>query len=174
VVLHLLVPHHPYAFDRDGGFVSREEENRRTRSENYASQVLAANLMIRRLVDGVLERSPSPPVIILQGDEGPYPLGTEDASFQWLRAGAEILRERSGILNAYYLPGDGAKRLHPHISPVNSFRVVFNEYLGTRLPILPDRTIGHLSDRQPYAFADVTDVVTRPQQQSIATTGAVP
>jgi hypothetical protein len=73
VLLHLLVPHQPYVFDRDGSFVSREDENQRTRRQNYSNQVHAANGLIRQLVDGVLERSASPPVIIVQGDEGPYP-----------------------------------------------------------------------------------------------------
>ena len=43
-----------------------------------------------------------------------------------------------GILNAYYLPGIGQGDLYPTISPVNSFRVVFNQYFGGKFPLLPD------------------------------------
>jgi hypothetical protein len=161
VFLHLLVPHQPYVFDRDGSFVPIEVENRRHRSENYANQVHAANLMIRRLVDGILERSPEPPVIIVQGDEGPYPPGTEEDGYEWRNASLDILQERAGILNAYLLPGGGTARLYPEITPVNSFRVVFNTYFGTNLPLLPDRTFRHASDSRPYAFDDITDMVTR-------------
>jgi hypothetical protein len=174
VFLHLLVPHQPYVFDRDGSFVSREDENRRTRRENYANQVHAANVLIRRLVDGVLQRSPSPPVIIVQGDEGPYPDGTERVDYEWSRATPEVLRERSGILNAYYLPGSQPSALYPHISPVNSFRVVFNMYLGTRLPLLPDRTIGHTSNLHPFGYTDLTDLIHPPGVQPVPTSGARP
>jgi hypothetical protein len=174
VFLHLLVPHQPYVFDRDGRFVSQEEENRRSRRENYANQVRAANLMIRRLVEGVLQQSPSPPVIIVQGDEGPYPDGTEHEDYEWIRAAPAILRQRSGILNAYLLPGADSGQVYPHISPVNSFRVVFNTYLGTRLPLLPDRTIAHGSNRVPLVFTDITDVVAQPRAAAVATSGSMP
>ena len=62
-------------------------------------------------------------MIIIQGDHG---LDTE---------------ARMAILNAYYLPGDGAKMLYPTITPVNSFRVVFNAYFGQEYPILPDTSL---------------------------------
>jgi hypothetical protein len=63
-------------------------------------------------------------VIILQGDHGsPRAKGWEMT-----------------ILNAYYLPdAQGRSRLYPSISPVNSFRVIFNAYFGADLPLLPDK-----------------------------------
>jgi hypothetical protein len=62
-------------------------------------------------------------VIIIQGDHA--------------LAGA---KDRFGILNAYYLPGINKDILYPTISPVNSFRIVFNQYFGAKLPLLPDRS----------------------------------
>jgi hypothetical protein len=168
VFLHVLVPHTPYVFDRDGSYVSLQLEHRRTAYENYVNQVHAANLLMRRLVEGILERSPTPPVILIQGDEGPYPHGTDGDFYDWSRASAAILRHRAGILNAYYLPGGHGSALYPSISPVNSFRVVFNEYLGTRLPLLPDRTLRHGSGFRPLAFEDVTGVVTAPAGEALS------
>jgi hypothetical protein len=156
VFFHILVPHDPYIFARDGTFVTRPIEQGRTFAENYTNQVLAANMMIRRLVDGILQKSSSPPVIIVQGDEGPYPGGTYHYRFNWHAATPELLRHRSGILNAYHLPGIDVTRLYPTISPVNSFRLVFNTYFGTNLPLLPDRTMRHASEHRPYAFDDIT------------------
>jgi hypothetical protein len=158
VFLHVLVPHPPYVFDRDGSYVTRAQERQRSFEENYMNQTLAANAMIRRLVDGILRESASPPVIIVQGDEGPYPPGTMADTFDWRTASLSQLRVRSGILNAYYLPGVKPGALYPTISPVNSFRVVFNTYFDTNLPLLPDRTIRHVSDLQPFAFDDITSV----------------
>lgn len=159
VFLHVLVPHPPYVFDRDGSYVTEAQERRRSLAENYRNQVLAANAMIRRLVDGILRDSPSRAVIIVQGDEGPYPRGTAGEDFDWRTATAAQLRQKNGILNAYYLPGGDTRVLYPTISPVNSFRVVLNTYFDTNLPLLPDRTMRHVSDLQPFAFDDITSEV---------------
>jgi hypothetical protein len=154
-----MVPHPPYIFDGDGGFVSKDRQSQRTFAQNYRNAVTAANGMIRQLVEAILRESASPPVIIVQGDEGPYPPGTGADSFLWRTAGTAQLRMRSGILNAYYLPGVDSRVLYPTISPVNSFRVVFNTYFGTNLPLLPDRTFRHVSSLQPFPLDDITDRV---------------
>jgi hypothetical protein len=160
VFLHVLVPHPPYVFDRNGGYVSKAEERKRSFAENYANQVQAANAMIRRMVDAILKNSAAPPVIIVQGDEGPYPPGTGRESFDWRTATHTQLLQKTGILNAYYLPGVDTSALYPTISPVNSFRVVFNSYFGSNLPLLPDRTMRHISDLQPFMFEDITGQLT--------------
>ena len=49
---------------------------------------------------------------------------------------------------------------YPTISPVNSFRVVFNSYFGANLPLLPDRTLRQISDFKPFAFDDITSQLT--------------
>ena len=46
--------------------------------------------------------------------------------------------ERMGILNAYYLPKGGNKTLYKTITPVNSFRKIFNHYFKTDYKILDD------------------------------------
>jgi hypothetical protein len=41
------------------------------------------------------------------------------------------------ILNAYYLPDAQADQIvYPQITPVNSFRSIFNYYFDTKLPLL--------------------------------------
>jgi hypothetical protein len=40
-------------------------------------------------------------------------------------------------LNAYYLPGYKNK-LYPSISPVNTFRLIFDSYFGGKYDMLPD------------------------------------
>jgi hypothetical protein len=39
------------------------------------------------------------------------------------------------ILNVYHLPRDSTKNLY---TPVNSFRLIFNTYIGTHYDLLPD------------------------------------
>jgi hypothetical protein len=96
-----------------------------------------------------------PPIIIVQSDEGPYPDFLD--GFEWTEtSGSDVdLRTKTGILSAYYLPGTEEGILYPSITPVNSFRLVFNLYFGTDLDLLPDRCY-YWSARQ-YGFIDVTD-----------------
>ena len=88
------------------------------------------------MVDQILQASETPPVIILQGDHGPW-------------VGSIPIRMQ--ILNAYYLPGDATRRLYPTISPVNSFRVALNEIFGLGLPLLEDVSY-YSTYPKPYTF----------------------
>jgi hypothetical protein len=85
VFAHILVPHPPYVFNADGSYVSRVLQSRRSRNENYTNQVLLANRVVSRLVDRILADSASPPVIVVQGDEGPYTGATNSANPYELR-----------------------------------------------------------------------------------------
>jgi hypothetical protein len=42
------------------------------------------------------------------------------------------------ILNAYYLPDGGNNTLYSSITPVNSFRLIFDQYFGTKYGLLDD------------------------------------
>jgi hypothetical protein len=76
----------------------------------------------------------------------------------WDEVTDEQVREELGILNAYSFPGIDASILYPSITPVNSFRQVFNLYFDADLELLPDRNY-ICRPRQPYAFYDLTDRV---------------
>jgi hypothetical protein len=76
------------------------------------------------------------------------------------------LKESATILNAYYLPatgldpdgalGAGSIDVPAGISPVNSFRLIFDTYFGTDLGLLDDRFFfAHRSGM--WNFIDVTD-----------------
>ena len=44
------------------------------------------------------------------------------------------------ILNAYFLPGNGKQLLYESITPVNSFRIVFNHYFDADYELLEDKS----------------------------------
>jgi hypothetical protein len=164
VFAHFLVPHPPYVFHPDGSFV--EEEPLATEDERaaYVRQMQFVNDRILQAVDRLLDAPPDrQPIIVLQADEGPFPAryDADEWRFDWHTATDEELVEKFGILNAYFLPGvdPEAAGLYPTISPVNSFRVIFNAYFGTSLSILPDRSFAHTSQQDFYDFFEVTDRV---------------
>lgn len=72
------------------------------------------------------------------------------------------LRVKYGILNAYYLPNVDKdalnSSLYPSITPVNSFRLVFNLYFDADYELLPDKSYAPYKDYN-YKFFEVTDEV---------------
>ncbi len=161
VFAHFLIPHPPYVFNRDGSFLTQSQTAHRSDRESYVDQLIATNQKVTGLIDRILADSATPPIIVLQADEGPFPATTRKEDFNWHGATREQLLEKSGILNAYYLPRGKADSLYPSITPVNSFRAILNEYFGTALPLLPDRTYAHESTYRPYRFVDVTDALDK-------------
>jgi hypothetical protein len=161
VFVHMLIPHAPYVFDQDGKFLTKEEAGQKSRVENYRNQLAFVNKKIEELFDTLLSSSRVPPIIILQADEGPYALRQvlEGPNFNWKQASIEELRRKMGILNAYYLPNADKRVLYPSISPVNSFRVIFNLYFDTKLELLPDKSYAFEDEHHIYKFCDVTDKV---------------
>lgn len=134
VFAHILIPHGPMVFAPDGAirtderFYQNEGQavNEEFEREGYVGQTEYINSRIAPILQEIIARSATPPVIILQGDHG---LG------------------KMGILNAYYLPEvDAEAALYPSISPVNTFRVVFNAYFGTNYPLLEDKSFFSSAD----------------------------
>ena len=158
---HILVPHVPYVFDSGGSFLPPEEANERSDRDNYVNQLIATNSMVKALVDKLLTDSEVAPIIILQADEGPYPerYDANVRAFNWGEATDAEIQQKFRILNAYYLPGVDSSALYPTITPVNSFRLVFDLYFGTELGLLPDKSYAYVDYSHPYQFLDVTDKV---------------
>jgi hypothetical protein len=127
VFVHLEIPHHPFIFLPDGSvnpdsryYPGIYDPPMDLLEKGYINQVEYVNAEMLPIIDEILAKSKNPPIILIQGDHG-------------LQVG-----ERNLILNAYYLPDGGEDILYPSISPVNSFRVVFDEYFGADLPLLDD------------------------------------
>ncbi|HXH83576.1 MAG TPA: hypothetical protein VNN07_11720 [Candidatus Tectomicrobia bacterium] len=159
---HLLLPHSPYVFGPGGEFLLARTTLNRSTVENYVDQIRFANVVIRQLVEAFLSDTGRPtPVIILQADEGPFPPRDDFDinAYDWRRARPDEVRDKFSILNAMYLPGDSAHSLGDAINPVNTFRVIFNRYFGTRFELLPDQSFGSARESRPYAFFEVTDVL---------------
>jgi len=167
VFAHILLPHDPYVFDSD----CNDHEATNDMLSDFIIQLSCTNSLIEETVGAILKDSAKPPVIIIQGDEGSLDWTTLEPMKYPFKEGQNYkdadprsMLERASILNAYYLPNEDYAGLYPAISPVNSFRLIFNRIFGTNYEILPDRSYifqedGNLYDldRRPYKFIDVTD-----------------
>ena len=158
---HVTLPHDPYVFRADGTFQSEAAGRGQSEEELYVAQARYANGELLRLVDRLLALPPDErPVIIIQADEGPFPpryRGTKDVA--WADATDDELRDKFGILNAFYLPGLDPEQagVYPSISSVNTFRVVLRAYFGADLPLLPDRQFIYPEHANIYEQVEVTD-----------------
>ncbi|MDP8955806.1 MAG: LTA synthase family protein [Actinomycetota bacterium] len=164
VFAHILFPHyqgpHPpeYTIDRNGNYVTREQELRRSYRRLYADQIIFATKRLKQVIDSLLSDPDYRPVIVLQTDEGVYrseELDEEPRDFSWRTADRSELRNRYLIFNSYYLPDVPHDRLYPTITPVNSFRMIFNLYFRAGFKMLPDAQFA-LESRTPYSFVNIT------------------
>lgn len=132
VVIHLPVPGFPYVVGRDGEPPPGAWRTRLS-AQDFLNQLSWTNDMLESLIDALLSDPDYSPVIVLQGDHGEVEWGDVDLS------GENLLRRDFEILNAYHLPNGGENLLYPSISPVNTFRTIFNHYLEADFDILEDR-----------------------------------
>ena len=123
VYAHIMVPHYPYVFSPTGNYMT-DDSTGEFLEDRYVDQVAYIDAQIVTITEKIIENSPTPPIIIVQGDHG-FPSADYDNS--------------AGILNAYYFPGvEQSDYLYPSISPINTFRLIFNVYFGLDMPLLPD------------------------------------
>ncbi len=126
VFIHINIPHPPFYFHADGSIIENPKILSweggipwRDSMDEYAEAVEYVNSQILPFIEKLVQ-SDTPPMIILQGDHG------------------YDVPNRLAILNAYFLPEAAMEKVYPDITPVNSFRIIFNEVFGGEYPILDD------------------------------------
>lgn len=117
IYAHLFTTHQPYVFYPDGRFHPMLKQG----SDAYRDQVIYADTILLKIVKTILAKSNPAPIIVIQGDHSYF----KDA-------------DRVKMLNAYYFPDGGNKMLYPTVTPVNTFRLIFNTYFGGKYDLLPD------------------------------------
>ena len=166
VFSHILAPHGPFVFDEHGNEIDPQrqfdlrdgiqyDEQGQILDEfvqGYTGQLAFINSKIQPVIEDLIAQSSRPTIVILQSDHGP------GAPFAFEDPGSDLLKERLAILNAYLLPGEVYDNLYQDITPVNTFRLIFNQYLGTDLEILKDESY-YSTRARPYLFINVTDEV---------------
>lgn len=125
--VHVLLPHQPFYYTRDGGIRKRGPVT----PDAYLDQLVYTSRKVSQVVDDLLKQRDSDPVIVIQGDHG-YRFCTQlDKRDQMIEA--------HSCLFAYRIPGNKAVKAWEGITTVNFFRLVFNQAFHTELPYTEDR-----------------------------------
>jgi len=157
---HVISPHEPFVFGAEGEDVSTHEIQFKISrifedpdlpgepglvgpeyARRYREQARYVGGLVIQAAKKILQNSTEPPIIIVAADHGPSGFSPN------------VRQTRLAILNAYYLPNGGQRRLYPSISPVNSLRVVLNHYFAAELPLLPDSSF-RASWTEPCSFTE--------------------
>lgn len=142
VFVHLIVPHPPYVFGPTGGPVEPAvvgTTSTQKGASQYRDQAIYISSRMMEIVPKIISNSTMPPIIVIQGDHGPTVPSSPQA--------------RMRIFNVYYLP-DVNVPIHSTITPVNTFRIVFNAYFGQNLQLLEDISY-YSSYEDPFLYKPI-------------------
>jgi hypothetical protein len=160
---HFLVPHPPEVFRADGSYALDGPEL--SDDEAYREQVRYTNTQIQELLDTIIGGAApgAEPIVIIQADEGPYPQGliADEPNYDFFEATQADMERKQMILEALYLPGH-QEAVPDFMTPINTFRLVFAEYFGADLELVPDRAFVLRDNRHPYELHEVTDRLIEP------------
>jgi len=145
---HIMSPHPPFLFKPNGKISKVKTYSLKDWREidKYIEEIKYINSEILIVIDNLIEHSQITPIIIIQGDHG---------AMESNRNREQI---RSSILNTLYLPSNCQDKLYSSITPVNTFRVVFNCLLNTNYELLKDE-VYWATLKEPDKFRRITSKV---------------
>jgi hypothetical protein len=144
IYAHIIFPHPPFIVNAEGDFIQNSPPDE---VSAYAGQITYLNTRLIEIIDVLIESSDPDPVIIIQSDHG----ATID--YEGLNIDKSM---RLGILNAYYLPEDAASELDSTITPVNTFRLIFDKLFNGDYGRIEDKSI--IGRQSPYTTIDCTPI----------------
>lgn len=155
VFAHLIIPHEPFVFNADGSFLKSDDEVKLDLKTKYVNQVLFVNGKLTDFINRVFATEKNS-IIIFQADEGPYPDSYEKNknTYNWKDVNPADIKTKMSILNVVYLPDGNYSNFKKTNSPVNTFRIIFNQYFGFDYPLLSDRYfMGNMQN--PYDLMEI-------------------
>jgi hypothetical protein len=163
VFAHVLSPHPPYVFDRNGDVppgtqmidLADLEGANIWNSPNFAGQLHYLNRLVLDLVNRIQARATRPPIVVISGDHGTARFDEVGSRYD---PSDRLLAERMTILLAVSAPPEVRSQFYAEITPVNIFRALFRGLFDAPLPRLDDRN--YWSGITPPR--DVTGVVRTP------------
>ena len=158
VFMHIMAPHDPYVFGPNGeevdykytfgptaiGYLDPGEEKMA-----YLNQLIYLTKILKETIENLQENSDNQPIIIIQSDTGPS-VDFADSTHKTYQA------SRMSIFNAYYFPDEKYDLLSDDITPVNSFRIVFDSHFQTNYGMVEDKVFFSTYEK-PYTLIEITD-----------------
>ncbi len=164
VYAHLLAPHPPFVFGRQGQALSSRAEfafadgnhwlnihgrDDTSYRQRYADQAVWIMQRLAHAVDRINASSNRPKIIIIQGDHGP------GSGLEWEQPQRSDHNERFGIFNAWYVSDGRQLPLYEGMTALNTFPMLFNSFFSGNLARLPDDYwFARMS--QPYTFYELS------------------
>lgn len=174
VFSHLLAPHPPFVNDElgqavdfhghylladAGHFTACYDYDLEIYRDAYRNQVAFINQKLVDMVDRI-QSSDRDSIIIIQADHGPrLGLGADPLADVQPDNVDLTFREAFSILNAIYVPDDLQPEFYSSMTPVNTFRLIFNEILDTGFALEADESYYEDS----YSFENVTQKSLSPK-----------
>lgn len=126
VFAHIMTTHKPFTSDQTSNEEYPTDEQLGAMQQGYRDSVVYSDRMMAQIIQKIIDTSKIPPVIIITGDHGP----------------ALKLEPQNSVQNLYaiYLGGHKTDLLYPNITPVNSFRVIFNSVFNENYPLVQDQS----------------------------------
>jgi len=171
---HIPAPHPPFVLGPNGekerptGYYSvddgshyhrfqREEVERYI--DSYNKQLVFITKKIEIAIAAIIRNPKRTSIIIMQSDHGP------GSALDWENPYRTNLKERLAILNTIYFPDGRYDSLYDGMTPVNTFRIILNQYFNNSLELEKDKSY-FSTWSHPYKFIeyDVThDSLVAPQ-----------
>jgi len=150
--VHLLAPHPPFDVNRHGEVIMQEggprglldgnhfTDNKADRREiyrhGYVEKLKFANQGILSMVKRIISEADVPTIIIIHGDHG------GGLHLNHNKMADTCIQERYFPLLAVYASDNRLQRSLPDdLNLTNLYRLVFNTYFGTEMPLLPNRSV---------------------------------
>ncbi len=159
VYAHIESPHPPFVFDADGQAVTPTYEfsfsdgnatleDIESYKKGYIGQLQYINKRLETAIDMIIEKSESPPIIILISDHGSRLLtdfNSDSQTCYW---------ENLSNFAAFYLPGVDPEVIPSDITSVNVFRVLFNQYFEANMDMLDN-------EYYSFRFEDTSELINQ-------------
>lgn len=170
VHIHILCPHIPFVFGPNGERVSYKDFDNWEDKKYYLNQWIFMSKKLPSLIDTILALSTNKPIIVIQADHGPrgkFASHNHEAFEEVLKMKsdtasgtdtkkADYFKRAFSIFNAYYFPDQNYSTLYDSISPVNSFRTIFDKYFSAHYGKLKDESFYSMDD---INFINITDQI---------------
>ena len=151
IYTHIMSPHPPFVFNKFGQPVEPSYEyslidgldfpgTKEQYKTGYINQLQYINHKLDKTIDSILDRSETPPIIIIMSDHG------SRLYRDFSNSENTCISEANSNFMAFYLPGMKPDDIPSDLTSVNVFRLIFNNYFHTDFHLLENRY--YLSDEE--------------------------